>query len=236
MNRTSPGTSLVYTLPPIVILLAVLAILVTGCATAERAQFGGAKMEAPAPAAGAADRSENAASVSGQMIVSTAFLTVEVDDIEHAVGQIVETAKRNGGYIVSSGNTTVIRVAARSLAAALEEITGLGKVTAREIREQDVAKQYSDTSIRLENAQAARARYLELLAKAEDVEAALKVEKELERLNGEISLLESDLGNLAHLVQYATINVNLAKRVTPGPLGWIFYGLYRAIEWLFVWY
>jgi hypothetical protein len=236
MNRTSPGASLAHALPLIVILLAVLTTLVAGCATAERAQVGGAKMEAPAPAAGATDRLQSAESTPGQMIVSTAFLTLEVDDVEQAVGKIVATAKRNGGYVVSSGNRTVIRVAAGSLAMALDEITALGKVTARQISEQDVAKQYSDTAIRLENAQAARARYLELLAKAEDVEAALMVEKELERLNGEISLLESDLGNLAHLVQYATINVNLAKRVTPGPLGWIFYGLYRAIEWLFVWY
>jgi hypothetical protein len=170
------------------------------------------------------------------MIVSTAYVTLEVDDVEQAAEAVVDTAKKHAGYAVSSGRRTVIRVEAGSLAAALQELASVGKVTSRDIQEQDVTKQYSDTSLRLENAKAARARYLELLARAENVEAALKVEKELERLNGEITLLESALGNLAHLVQYATINVTLTKKVKPGPLGWIFYGLYKAVEWLFVWH
>ncbi len=206
----------------------VLAALLSGCATAGMPRAEKA-MVAPAEAPAAAE------SPAQQMIVSSALVSLEVADVENGAEQIIAMAKRHAGYVVSSGPTTVVRVEAGSLTAALEELAAIGRVKSREIHEQDVAKQYSDTSLRLENAKAARARYLELLAKAENVEAAVQVEKELERLNGEIALLESDLGNLAHLTQYATITVTLSRKVTPGPLGWVFYALYKAVEWLFVW-
>jgi len=195
----------------------------------------GTQERAPASPPGATASISAAAENQQRMVISDAYLAMDVDDIEKTVDAVVAAARKHNGYVVSSGTTTVIRVEAAGLADALKEVQGLGTVTSREIREQDVTKQYSDTTLRLENAKAARERYLELLAKAEDVQAALAVEKELERLNGEITLLESDLGNLAHLTQYATIHVSLHKRVKPGPLGWIFYGLYKVIEWLFVW-
>jgi hypothetical protein len=209
--------------------LAVLAVVLAGCASAP------AKSEAAAAPSPTGARAAGGEGPAQQMIVSTAYLTLEVDDVEQAAEAVVATAKKHAGYAVSSGRRTVVRVEAGSLAAALRELASVGKVTSRDIQEQDVTKQYSDTSLKLENAKSARARYLELLARAENVEAALKVEKELERLNGEITLLESALGNLAHLAQYATINVTLNKKVKPGPVGWVFYGLYRALEWLFVW-
>ena len=183
----------------------------------------------------AAEAGRGGAASADRMIVSTAYMTMDVADVDIAVKAVVDISKAHGGYVVSSGNRTVIRVEAAAIAIAMEEVARLGSVASREVQEQDVTKSYSDASLKLDNAKAARARYLELLQKAENVEAALKVEKELERLNGEITLLESQIGNLAHLTQYATITVTIRKQVTPGPLGWIFYGLYKAVEWLFVW-
>ena len=192
----------------ILVTLVVLATGFSGCATAGPV---GTSRGAPS-----ADGGENTAR---QMIISSAFMALEVDDVERAAEAIVAAAKKHDGYVVTSGKRTVVRVEVGSFAAALR----------------DVARQYSDTSLRLQNAKSARERYLELLARAENVEAALKVERELERLNGEITILESTLGNLAHLVRYATINVTLTGRVKPGPLGWVFSGLHKAVEWLFVW-
>jgi hypothetical protein len=206
-----------------------LSVLAASLALSACGTTGAAERAAPGPSAvGKSESSE-------RMIVSQAFISLEVPDVDAAVTAIADIAKMHAGYVVSSGNRTVIRVEAPTLKTSMEEISALGSVVSREIQEQDVTKSYSDAALKLENAKAARARYLELLQKAENVEAALKVERELERLNGEITLLESQIGNLAHLTQYATITVNLDKRVTPGPLGWIFFGLYKAIEWLFVW-
>jgi hypothetical protein len=202
------------------------ALLLAGCASMQKS--GAATSAAPRAA-------EPGGGAPLPMIISEAFLSIEVADAEKAVDALVTIAKQHEGYTVSTGSHTVLRVPSASLAVALEAVAAVGTVTSREVREQDVSKRYSDTSLKLENAKAARSRYLELLSKAENVSAALQVEKELERLNGEIALFESDLGNLAHLVQYATISVSISKKVTPGPLGWVFYGLYRVVEWLFVW-
>jgi hypothetical protein len=86
----------------------------------------------------------------------------------------------------------------------------------------------------LDNASNARKRYLELLAKAETVEAALKVEKELERLNGEIDSLEGKINQLKHLSEYSTITVYLEEKVKPGILGYVGIGLYESVKWIFV--
>ncbi|MCB0737835.1 MAG: DUF4349 domain-containing protein [Bacteroidetes bacterium] len=99
---------------------------------------------------------------------------------------------------------------------------------------QDLTAQYLDFEIRLENAEKARARYLELLEKAENVESALLVEKELERLNGTIDMLIGQMNRMNHLTTYATITVRISERVKPGPLGYLGMGLYHAFKWLFV--
>ena len=88
--------------------------------------------------------------------------------------------------------------------------------------------------IRLDNATKARETYLALLKKAENVESALKVEKELERLNGEIDILEGKMQKLSHLSQYSTITINIKSKPKPGILGYIGIGIYKSVRWLFV--
>jgi hypothetical protein len=47
-------------------------------------------------------------------------------------------------------------------------------------------------------------------------------------MKGKLALLESQ-------VSLATIHLTLEKPTRPGPLGWVFYGAYRGVKWLFVW-
>ncbi|MBU1718111.1 MAG: DUF4349 domain-containing protein, partial [Bacteroidetes bacterium] len=91
-----------------------------------------------------------------------------------------------------------------------------------------------DLNIRLENAEKARNRYLELLKLAATVEETLKVEKELERLNTEIDLLKGKLNRYSHLVDFSTIDVYVKQRKQPGPLGYIIKYLYKGVKFLFV--
>jgi hypothetical protein len=114
----------------------------------------------------------------------SAFLSLIVDKPDTANVHIENIAKKYNGYINEIGTyRTIIRVNSENLDAAIKEISALGKVKSKNILGQDVTEEYSDYQIRLDNAEKARKRYLELLAKAEDVQATLKVEKELERLN-----------------------------------------------------
>jgi len=117
---------------------------------------------------------------------------------------------------------------------AIKEIAKLGKVTSKNVSSNDITDSYRDSEIRLENALKSRNRYLELLAKAENVEATLKVERELERLNTEIDILKGRLKNYDNQITYSQIDVYLFQKVKPGIVGYVFVGLYESIKWLFV--
>ena len=118
--------------------------------------------------------------------------------------------------------------------AAVKAIARLGKIQNQSLQGRDVTNEYLDYEIRLDNAIKARERYLELLNKAENVEAALQVERELERLNETIDLLKGRMNRIEHLSTFATITVELKEKKKPGILGYIGLGLYHSVKWLFV--
>lgn len=168
-------------------------------------------------------------------IIYNADLRMSVKKPDTTNKELVKIAQRYEGYAQSvATNYTVIRVKADKLDMALKDIEELGRIDYRNVKADDVTDQYYDYKIRLENAEKARQRYLELLEKAANVDETLKVEKELERLNEEIDLLKGRLTRLDHLNTYATISIRLQEKVKPGVLGYVFIGAYQGIKWLFV--
>lgn len=171
-----------------------------------------------------------------QMIIYNASVGLTVKNPDSAAAKVTAVAKKYEGYVVSVSNSYVsIRVKSENLNSAVKEIETFGKVRYKTISGNDVTMEYNDLTIRLDNANKARQRYLELLSKAEDVKAALEVEKELERLNKEIDLLEMQIRNINQQVDYSLINVSIEERKQPGILGYAFIGLYKGVKWLFVW-
>jgi len=165
----------------------------------------------------------------------SALMRLIVESPDTANVQIEKIVRKYNGYINEIGTyRTVIRVKNTDLDAAIKDISSLGKVRWIDKIGQDVTEEYTDYQIRLENAEKARKRYLELLAKAENVEATLKVEKELERLNETIELLKGKMNRINHLSQYSTITINLKEKKKPGLLGYIGIALYHSVKWLFV--
>ena len=180
----------------------------------------------------AKDKSENRTE---QKVIYTAFLTMTVKDLDTANTTIKKIAKRYNGYVSESGTKrAIIRVESNYLTNAVSEIERLGTTERKSIKGQDVTDDYFDLNLRLDNAQKARIRYLELLAKAENVTAALKVEKELERLNGTIETLKGQINNINHLDQFSTLTINLNQKKKPGILGYIGIGIYKSVKWLFI--
>lgn len=171
----------------------------------------------------------------GRMIQQSAALDLRVKEPDSTNAHLQDIAKRHEGYVVMLGDQrSTIRVKTAALGDAVNEVSGLGKVRSKSFKGEDVTEQYVDVELRLENARKARDRYLELLKQAEDVQAALLVEKELERLNGEIELLEGKSNKLKHLSDMATISVDLNRREKLGPLGYVCVGTWKGVRWLFV--
>ena len=168
-------------------------------------------------------------------IIFSAYLSLTIENPDTVNSRIKQIAKNYGGYVNLIGtHRTIIRVKSDKFNNAVKDISKLGRLDSKSITGEDVTEEFLDYKIRLENAQKARKRYLELLAKAENVEAALKVEKELERLNEKIDLLKGKMNRINHLSEFSTITISLEKRVKPGIVGYVFVGIYKVVKWLFV--
>ncbi len=174
--------------------------------------------------------------VSNRMINYSANVSIEVKkQADTTLAQIGRLAKELGGWVESSStNYCRIRVRSENFQNALTRIETLGKVTSKNIYADDVTEQHADLKMRLENAEKARTRYLELLAKAQTVDEMLKVEKELERINLVIEQLKSSLEQVEENNRYSLITVYVKEKTKPGIVGYVFVGLYKGVKWLFV--
>lgn len=161
-----------------------------------------------------------------------------VDSIKNTL--IALTDKYEGYVLTLYNREAVIRVPAKDMHKVIEELKTIGKVSNKAISSKDVTIEYNDYEIRLDNAQKTRKRYLELLKKATKVDEILAIERELERLNKEIDLIEGNLKKLSQLVSFSTITIHIKditpelKKPKPGILGYVFVGLYKGVRWLFV--
>lgn len=170
-----------------------------------------------------------------RVVIFNASIKLAVRNADSLNHTLVALCKKYNGYAVTLGNkNSVIRVSAKNLNNALAELSKKGKLKSKVLSGDDVTDQYKDYAIRLDNAEKARQRYLELLARAENVEAALKVEKELERLNTETESLKGKLERMQHLSDFSTIDITIVEKPKLGLLGYIGKGLYSGIKWLFV--
>jgi hypothetical protein len=168
-------------------------------------------------------------------IIYNAFITLAVEYTDSTGSDIKKIAQKYEGYVQEEGTyRAIIRVKANLLEQAIADVGLLGKMKEKRLSGTDVTDDYLDYEIRLDNALKARQRYLALLEQAENVESALKVEKELERLNEVIELIKGKMNRIDHLSQFATINITLQEYKKPGVLGYVGLGFYHAVKWLFV--
>jgi Domain of unknown function (DUF4349) len=173
-------------------------------------------------------------------VIKTANLTIITSHPKDGFDKAVRMAKQMGGYTLDSRRTDkrlqiTLRLPSARFEEALRRLSKLGKVDKRAIGGQDVTTEYVDLTMRLANAQRVRLRYIELLKRANNVEEALKVQKELERITGQIESLKARVSVIDSQVSLSTVQLTLETPTTPGPVGWVFYGLYKGITWLFIW-
>lgn len=174
-----------------------------------------------------------------QMFVKNAWVTLELDDEDEfapTIKKIRDTAKRLKGYIADeTQNSITIKIPAAGLDTAKGEIEQLGEVTRENISVVDVTANFVDLKLRIENLRKLKTRLQELIVAGQNVKEILEVEKELARVTGQLEQLEGQMRLMQNQISYATISVSLDTSVSPGPIGWVFYGLYSGVKWLFVW-
>lgn len=153
-----------------------------------------------------------------RIVIYNAGFRIVVKAIDEAIAQTGLIAGEFGGYVQSiRGDRVTIRVPVENYRPAVARVQALGRVVHRELEAADVTEEYVDLNARLRNAMAVRDRLNALLAKAEDVKAALEVEKELRRINEEIERLTAKLELIKNRVAHSTITATF-ERVERAPV------------------
>jgi len=94
----------------------------------------------------------------------------------------------------------------------VKQLEGIGDVLHRNVVAEDVSEEFHDLQIQLRNLQAMRERLVVLLGKANKVEEAIAVERELGRVAGEIDRIQGRLKFLADRAALSTITVRFEPR------------------------
>jgi hypothetical protein len=156
------------------------------------------------------------------MVARTAALNLATREFDRARAAIDAVIQRHHGYLGSlnitapAGEprslTATLRVPADELAAALDELKKLGRVESEQQSGEEVGEQYVDLEARLSNARHTEERLTAILrdrtGKLADV---LDVEKELDRVRGEIERMDGEKKALLKRVDFATVNLTLSE-------------------------
>jgi hypothetical protein len=149
-----------------------------------------------------------------RLVVYNGVMNVVVDRISDSLRQIQNAAGRMGGYMQKmSSNSITLKIPADRFEDAIAEVEKLGEVTRKDIEGTDVTDQMRDLKIRLDNAEQVRERLAALLERAEKVEDALKIERELERVTETIELLKGKIAHLENSVAFCTLTVRFNSPV-----------------------
>jgi hypothetical protein len=147
------------------------------------------------------------------LLIYTAELHLAVFEAGKAIAGVEALAKKLGGYLVRRSDTSiVVRVPAEKFESALAGVAGLGDELSRNVQAEDITEAFRDLEVRLQNLEAVRRRFEELLARASNVEEALAVERQLERVTGEMERIKGRLKLFRELLSFSTVTVHLQPR------------------------
>lgn len=209
------------------------ALMARGENVASTSEGPGRRSASDASAAGPVDASAE------RKIVRDANVRLEVGkevEIAPALRAVHQVAGQTGGFVFSeTKDTVVLKIPAAKLDDALARVSKVAKVRDKNVSARDVTSEYVDLNIRIDNARKLQTRLKELLTQTQDVGKVLEVEKELARVTEQLERLEGQMRLLSQQTTYATLTVTVEEDVKPGPIGWVFYGAYSGIKWLFVW-
>ena len=123
------------------------------------------------------------------------------------------------GHITSETTYSIsLKIPASKYRDSIQYFKTLGKVIYESYVIEDITEAYYDSKTRLENLQKLQARLAELLQKAKNVQEAIEVEKELNRVTSEIETHKSKLFRLENQAQYSLLNIQLKEKSTAGPM------------------
>jgi hypothetical protein len=160
------------------------------------------------PSGQTAGETTDGVDLSGPLLIYTARFHLGVYEVTQTQEAILEQLAELGVMLSRRSDAElVIRVPAARFQQALDLVEGAGDVLHREVNAMDVGEEFRDVAIRLRNAEVMRERLERLLARADAVEDALAIERELQRLTDVIELLKGRQRYLTDQIRFSTITI-----------------------------
>ena len=155
-----------------------------------------------------------------RIIVRTVDMGIVVEDVTDAIESATTIARDLGGWLVGSDHTlkhhgsVSVRVPAGSLDDAIDRLRELALEVDHEVTNSvDVTDEYVDLKSRMRNLEATETALLALFDRAQRVEDALEVQRELVWVQEEMEVIQ---GRIAYLEQTSAFSlVNVSLRLAP---------------------
>jgi Domain of unknown function (DUF4349) len=165
---------------------------------------------------------DSSAQILDRMVIRTAQLTIEVQQMEEALAGVRSIASRGGGYVSASDThiesvngkdsmvaNLTLQVRSDAADSAMSDLRALGKVTAENSGSQDVTDEYVDLDSNLRNLQASETAILKLMDRATQIQDVLSLQRELTNVRGQIERIQGRKTYLERRTDMATITVAL---------------------------
>ncbi len=156
-------------------------------------------------------------------IIRNADLSLESETPEEVQNKIAAIAESKGGFVVESQQRTSdrrsakrdtvtmsLRVPSEKFAEAVDEIRKTaGRVLVETVKGQDVTEEFIDIEARLAAKKALETQFLEIMKRANSVEDALNVQRQLSEVRAEIEKIEGRKRFLQDQASLSTINITI---------------------------
>lgn len=157
-------------------------------------------------------------------VIKNLSASIEVQDIEKAINDIINMITPLNGYIHNQSQWTSeknswakvnIKVPSIHFTKVSTELKNIGEVTNTNISSTDVTEEFIDLVARRKTFETQEARLLSFIDKAENVDELLSIERELERIRFEIERIIGRTNYLENAIDYSNININLSSKLQP---------------------
>lgn len=165
----------------------------------------------------------------GRKVVKTANLGLRAEEVRQSAAQAQQVAAAAGGSVLSSQvyknsdsltAQLVLSVPSEEFERVLDDLRSLGdKVTTDSISGQDVTEEYVDLESRERNLRATEESLLRLYDRAQNVEEALSIQRELTNVRGEIEMVQGRIKYLDQHTAYSQITLDIQPLMSPPPPG-----------------
>jgi Domain of unknown function (DUF4349) len=169
------------------------------------------------------------AAASERKVIHRAELTLSSNDVRDTADQVVELVQRAHGYVAQRDerhseahvvqSQLVLRVPAPNFERVLAEVKARASVVQERVTGDDVTEEFSDVAARLRALTTMEERLLALTSSRDAVKDLLEVERELQRVRGEIERLSGRRQWLENQTAFARIELGIVSPDQPAAAG-----------------